>query len=1452
MGDDPTNNPNGTRAGAGVNINNQNDASRGAPGYGRTPVSDPMNNDDGTRKGSTVNDNQNKQLRDAIEDARLTAEALSGDIEDRRGENTLVKDGEAKGTIKTGLTGAAGFTEIDIAPVVPVETVYEKNIPDRVVNGKQFNPLTKNPDEAVPGSAPQKVVPVRTEVDTVTGLTHVVYRDATPQEIARGYAQPSLPTNTNQPTNNTVQGGAPSMPNVRTSNPGQTYSSPTGGQTPPKTSTPPQQKQTQVERSVPPVAQKGDAQKAGEKAAGQVAQSGAGAGRGATPGGPDLRTPEGQKVAQQMRESGTPRPPQQNNPAQPSQPRQQQNDPSQQQQSQQQSRPQQQQQQARQPSESPSGRFPTDSSNGGLRQEGNQRSQQQPTTPNSRVGDSRTQLPTPTLPRTENSQPTPTPTPAPSPTTPTAPTTPAPNQTPTVPQTPGGSGGGQTPTDEVSEAEPLADVPDVPLPTEQSPKPETQPKSIFTRIRELLLPPAKSPTERLVENEVPSEDIEDRRNDDYQPTPEEIANARLDGAYTLVEQPSQRTAAPKGNREEAIAEEVDAVVSGDGEDSKTAALEPIEGGAAPVKTSPKPTVAPVEFDLDGKTRNLPVSGSLVSEIRKAVGKVYGPGYKVLVVSAAQPPKGCTNCSRTGSIRHDINPKTGKGIAADVFVEAPNGKFLSGRELAPLIQHWHAVKLGSAGYYGGNMAHLDLVGGTHPEGRPLKKGEAFEWDWTEKKVRVGTKFRYVDGTGDPVIRKAMLDGRKGIKPTYAGSDSDVAETGQTKVVPSSLIQDKKALVQRAKAAATEVEERTKVIETKRMVASPLKKTIDSLDAKLKKGEIQPEAALTQLMNAAEEAQVDITFSEYDPVMNPTPYHYSVPADMIPKDMVPPESQAKLAVAQAFDATVEVGVHIPPAALTQKITEQRVVEVQNIPETSPATDLAPSVQTLSPEQQKRARFTETQWERIGSVTAGTEQEWSKAGMTEQKQQLEAAVTKLALNNPNILGKFSGSLTPQDLKNLGHTGTGEISAQTLARAIDALAPDLTTNMKPAALTSMLMSFYTDVLNMPKVEAAALAGNFAVESGGNPRAAGDKKNGVYTAAGLAQWRLDRQEALEKYAGVKFSGLKTQRISSKYTKAWYTEGPGVMTMAAFAAEEFDAMNLSFDKAKEDSLEGYTTYVTQKYEIAGIAHQGRRNAAAESALRAYDVATEAAPNRAGVEVATITPPPTPADPDPGKVRQSPQTVVTPTSITLEERETPIEIEDSPADVQEDSVPEPSAGETKKPTTELQKKIDATTPVEEEMELRIRPELLRVNPELQTLTEIPQDELKQMFAPDGYLVPGSPVEYAPVVQEPAAPRPPTGKTITDRVNPAAPVDPRASEPNIEKNTAEEPESPTDDTYTEDEIISEQQDAPVPGDDGGIVDRTVQTVTTWVTKVIPSTGTNRNDAGERSDIGTSTRR
>jgi hypothetical protein len=141
-----------------------------------------------------------------------------------------------------------------------------------------------------------------------------------------------------------------------------------------------------------------------------------------------------------------------------------------------------------------------------------------------------------------------------------------------------------------------------------------------------------------------------------------------------------------------------------------------------------------------------------------------------------------------------------------------------------------------------------------------------------------------------------------------------------------------------AAVGQEEKKLKPGEEKKMVEKTITKKVTSqeptklantladLNAKVKNGSLPLDKALEQAQAAAAAAGVKLEFTQYDPNaavpegMKLVGVLKDVPADMIPKDLVPVAMQAKLGVAQFVNAKVEIAVYAPAAALTETVVRE----------------------------------------------------------------------------------------------------------------------------------------------------------------------------------------------------------------------------------------------------------------------------------------------------------------------------------------------------------------------------------------------------------------------------------------------------------------------------------------------------------------------------------------------------
>lgn len=129
--------------------------------------------------------------------------------------------------------------------------------------------------------------------------------------------------------------------------------------------------------------------------------------------------------------------------------------------------------------------------------------------------------------------------------------------------------------------------------------------------------------------------------------------------------------------------------------------------------------ATLAYNNKAAKRNLTVKQQLENDIIDAVTDVYGPDYKVSVISGRQE-KGVSR-GIVGSRRHNT-------AAADVHVYDSEGKRVTGDDLVPLAQYWLASEKGSIGFPAkpGQSMHMDLFGGTGEGAEKLRGTEGKLW------------------------------------------------------------------------------------------------------------------------------------------------------------------------------------------------------------------------------------------------------------------------------------------------------------------------------------------------------------------------------------------------------------------------------------------------------------------------------------------------------------------------------------------------------------------------------------------------------------------------------------------------------------------------------------------------------------------------------------------------------
>ena len=167
-----------------------------------------------------------------------------------------------------------------------------------------------------------------------------------------------------------------------------------------------------------------------------------------------------------------------------------------------------------------------------------------------------------------------------------------------------------------------------------------------------------------------------------------------------------------------------------------------------IEVSRLPEDVTVELDLDGKTRDEPVSDDFLGKLRGSVAPL-GDGIGVRIVSGGQDPIGTPGGQRTGSTRHDVD-HTGHSATADVVLTR-DGKPVTPTEDPALYE---AFLFEAAKVYPG-IGHYDW--GVHVGG-----GSVAAWG-PDRSAR----------TLDPKFAKAIAAGRQGADSYRAsvGTDGD---------------------------------------------------------------------------------------------------------------------------------------------------------------------------------------------------------------------------------------------------------------------------------------------------------------------------------------------------------------------------------------------------------------------------------------------------------------------------------------------------------------------------------------------------------------------------------------------------------------------------------------------------------------------------------------------------------
>jgi hypothetical protein len=183
--------------------------------------------------------------------------------------------------------------------------------------------------------------------------------------------------------------------------------------------------------------------------------------------------------------------------------------------------------------------------------------------------------------------------------------------------------------------------------------------------------------------------------------------------------------------------------------------------------------------------------------------------------------------------------------------------------------------------------------------------------------VWSAFGYGTKTPEPIDLDALgADGKIPGTDMKVLPDQVVYKTDRTSVGDIRKLQEEDA-----KKAPT----RTVTETVTEVTPTQFARTLSDLDTKIKNGSLPFDKGLEQALAAAETAGVTLEFKQYDPEA-PKPYAvYKVPADMIPKELVPADMRTKLGFAQFANVDVEIAVYVPTSALSETVTKTVTKEV-----------------------------------------------------------------------------------------------------------------------------------------------------------------------------------------------------------------------------------------------------------------------------------------------------------------------------------------------------------------------------------------------------------------------------------------------------------------------------------------------------------------------------------------------
>ncbi len=246
-------------------------------------------------------------------------------------------------------------------------------------------------------------------------------------------------------------------------------------------------------------------------------------------------------------------------------------------------------------------------------------------------------------------------------------------------------------------------------------------------------------------------------------------------------------------------------------------------------------------------------------------------------------------------------------------------------------------------------------------------------------------------------------------------------------------------------------------------------------------------------------------------------------------------------------------------------------------------------------------------IMGVTKGTVKDYQANGTLDSKIAMEQNMIGMALNS-SIDKAQLGQVDPNSIENHGKVDNRDTNGAFAKSLDDTITPGLWVDSNLTGKQELAMSYYANIVGYTANQAAGIIGNFKAESNLDhlEEAAGRERS-----SGLAQWNAaaaagERRQALEDYAGVKFS---EQLVNGRHTS-----GPGAFTQLAFTVAEMEGRltghkdpqseavgrsfnanpNMTAAQAAEEFQNGFERPADRSHSIAA-----RQNGASE-ALTAYN------------------------------------------------------------------------------------------------------------------------------------------------------------------------------------------------------------------------------------------------------------